>query len=82
MTVDQDPLIQADFIKRRARMLPTAARYETLLNLPSGADLGGGSLVAGLINAQFAPILGSSTGRVERWRNSRRFGLSVSVPFV
>lgn len=40
MTVGQDPLGKADFIKHRARMLPTGARYETLLNLPSGADLG------------------------------------------
>jgi type I restriction enzyme M protein len=40
VTVGQNPLIQADFIKHRARMLPTAARYETLLDLPSGADLG------------------------------------------
>jgi type I restriction enzyme M protein len=34
------PLTAADFKKRRALMLPMEARYDTLLALPKGADLG------------------------------------------
>jgi type I restriction enzyme M protein len=40
------PLVKGDFIKRRALMLPEAARYDTLLNLPSGASLGGALVAA------------------------------------
>jgi type I restriction enzyme M protein len=40
-TMPKRPLVKGDFIKRRALMLPEAARYDTLLNLPSGASLGG-----------------------------------------
>ena len=40
-TSPKRPLVKGDFIKRRALMLPEAARYDTLLNLPSGASLGG-----------------------------------------
>jgi type I restriction enzyme M protein len=39
-TSPKRPLVKGDFIKRRALMLPEAARYDTLLNLPSGASLG------------------------------------------
>ena len=54
------PLGKADFIKRRALILPEAARYDTLLNLPSGADLGA-ALVAAMnaIEADFPPLSGS-----------------------
>src|SRR5688572_11831160 len=38
-TIPKRPLVKADFIKRRALMLPEAARYDTLLTLPSGASL-------------------------------------------
>src|SRR5215813_4862863 len=34
------PLTVADFKKRRALMLPTEARYDTLLALPKGENLG------------------------------------------
>lgn len=33
------PLNKADFIKRRALMLPEVSRYDTLLKLPSGASV-------------------------------------------
>jgi type I restriction enzyme M protein len=39
-------LASADFKKRRALMLPEAARYETLLALPKGADLGAALVTA------------------------------------
>src|SRR5512136_3041442 len=33
-------LVKGDFIKRRALMLPEQARYDTLLKLPTGTNLG------------------------------------------
>jgi type I restriction enzyme M protein len=54
------PLGKADFIKRRALLLPEEARYDTLLNLPSSANLGA-ALVAAMnaIEADFPPLQGS-----------------------
>jgi type I restriction enzyme M protein len=43
-TMPKRPLSKADFIKRRALMLPEAARYDTLLKLSSGANLGAAQL--------------------------------------
>src|SRR5579863_4953999 len=34
------PLVKQDFIKRRALMLPKEARYDELLKLPKGTNLG------------------------------------------
>ncbi len=34
------PLVKGDFIRRRALMLPEKARYDELLRLPKGANLG------------------------------------------
>jgi hypothetical protein len=34
------PLIQADFLKRRALMLPKEARYDEILKRPKGSNLG------------------------------------------
>jgi type I restriction enzyme M protein len=64
------PLGKADFIKRRALMLPEAARYDTLLNLPSSASLGG-ALVAAMnaIEANFPPLLGSLPKDYDRFDN-------------
>jgi type I restriction enzyme M protein len=64
------PLVKGDFIKRRALMLPEAARYDTLLNLPSGASLGG-ALVAAMnaIEADFAPLQGSLPKDYDRFDN-------------
>ena len=51
-------------------MLPEAARYDTLLNLPSGASLGG-ALVAAMnaIEADFAPLQGSLPKDYDRFDN-------------
>ena len=58
--IPKRPLGKADFIKRRALLLPEAARYDNLLNLPSGADLGG-ALIAAMtaVEADFPPLSGS-----------------------
>lgn len=53
------PLVKADFIKRRALMLPEEARFETLLNLPEGGNLGK-ALEAAMdaVERDFPPLLG------------------------
>jgi type I restriction enzyme M protein len=40
------PLMKQDFIRRRALMLPEGARYDDLLDLTSGANLGGALVAA------------------------------------
>ncbi|WP_295585591.1 type I restriction-modification system subunit M [uncultured Lamprocystis sp.] len=53
------PLIQADFKKRRAMLLPPEARFDALLRLPKDANLGA-ALVSAMhaIEAEFAPLVG------------------------
>lgn len=55
----QRALTSADFKRRRALMLPEAARYESLLALPSGSELGN-ALVEAMrsIEAEFEPLQG------------------------
>ncbi len=69
-TMPKRPLVKADFIKRRALMLPEAARYDTLMSLPSGASLGG-ALVASMnaIEADFPPLQGSLPKDYDRFDN-------------
>jgi len=69
-TMPKRPLGNADFIKRRALMLPAAARYDTLLNLPSGTSLGG-VLVAAMnaIEADFPPLQSSLPNNYDRFDN-------------
>lgn len=43
------PLVKADFLKRRAMMLPKSAQFDELLKLPKGANLG-----EALVNAMTA----------------------------
>ena len=53
------PLGKADFIKRRALMLPEPARYDTLLRLPSETNLGSALVDAmNAIEADFEPLAG------------------------
>ena len=51
--------VAADFVRRRALMLPPQAHYKQLLALPKGSDLGA-ALVAAMnaIEADFEPLLG------------------------
>ena len=69
-TMPKRPLSKADFIKRRALMLPEAARYDTLLQLPSGASLGA-ALVAAMdaIEADFPPLVGQLPREYDRFEN-------------
>lgn len=64
------PLGKADFIKRRALMLPEAARYDTLLKLPSGANLGAALVDAmNAIEADFEPLAGQLPKDYDRFEN-------------
>jgi type I restriction enzyme M protein len=53
------PLNKADFLKRRALMLPKEARYDELMRLPKGGDFGA-ALVAAMnaIEREFEPLAG------------------------
>ena len=52
------PVTAADFKKRRALMLPVEARYNTLLALPKGANLGDALVKAmDAIERDFEPLL-------------------------
>ena len=52
-------LIQADFLKRRALMLPEEARYDQILKLPKGSHLGTALVEAmDAIERSFEPLLG------------------------
>jgi type I restriction enzyme M protein len=63
-------LVKADFLKRRALMLPEPARYDALLRLPKGGDLGA-ALVAAMdaIEAQFEPLQGQLPRDYEKFGN-------------
>ena len=53
------PLIQADFLKRRALMLPPEARYDEIRKLPKGAKLGTALVEAmDAIEKSFEPLAG------------------------
>lgn len=69
-TMPKRPLTKADFIKRRALMLPESARYDTLLNLPAGANLGAALVTAmNAIEADFPPLQGSLPKDYDRFDN-------------
>jgi len=64
------PLVKGDFIKRRALMLPEAARYDSLLRLPSGANLGAALVDAmNAIEADFEPLAGQLPKDYDRFEN-------------
>jgi len=64
------PLVKGDFIKRRALMLPEAARYDALLKLPSGANLGAALVDAmNAIEADFEPLAGQLPKDYDRFDN-------------
>lgn len=64
------PLVKGDFIKRRALMLPEAARYDALLKLPSGANLGTALVDAmNAIEADFEPLAGQLPKDYDRFDN-------------
>jgi type I restriction enzyme M protein len=62
------PLVEADFRRRRALMLPEAARYNTLLNLPKDGNLGAaltGAMEA--VETAFPPLAGQLPKDYERF---------------
>src|SRR6266576_4258033 len=55
--IPKRPLTAADFKKRRALMLPKEARYDELLKLPKGADLGAALVKAmNAVERDFTPL--------------------------
>jgi type I restriction enzyme M protein len=53
------PLVKADFVKRRAMMLPKEAQFDELLKLPKDANLGEALVDAmNTIEAEFEPLAG------------------------
>ncbi|MDO8786918.1 MAG: N-6 DNA methylase [Sulfuritalea sp.] len=64
------PLVKGDFIKRRALMLPEIARYDHLLKLPSGANLGAALVEAmNAIEADFEPLANQLPKDYDRFDN-------------
>lgn len=64
------PLVKGDFIKRRALMLPEIARYDHLLKLPSGANLGTALVEAmNAIEADFEPLANQLPKDYDRFEN-------------
>jgi type I restriction enzyme M protein len=64
------PITKAHFVSRRALMLPKMARYDELLRLPSGSDLGT-ALVAAMdaIEKDFEPLSGQLPKDYEKFDN-------------
>ena len=53
------PLIEADFTRRRALMLPESARYDVLLKMPKDGNLGAAVTAAmETVEAHFPPLAG------------------------
>ena len=64
------PLVKGDFLKRRALMLPEVARYDHLLKLPSGKNLGAALVDAmNAIEADFEPLAGQLPKDYDRFEN-------------
>jgi type I restriction enzyme M protein len=64
-------LVKADFVKRRALMLPDKARYDAILQLPKGTNLGK-ALIAAMdaIEAEFEPLKSQLPREYDRFENS------------
>lgn len=64
------PLVKSDFVKRRALMLPKEARYDELLKLPKGANLGTALVEAmNAIERDFEPLVGQLPKDYEKFGN-------------
>ncbi|WP_026842202.1 type I restriction-modification system subunit M [Citrifermentans bremense] len=64
------PLVKGDFIKRRALMLPDSARYEYLIKLPAGTNLGSALVDAmNAIEEDFEPLRGQLPKEYDRFDN-------------
>lgn len=64
------PLVEADFTRRRAMMLPEKARYDTLLKLEKGADLGAAlNKAMDAVEQHFPPLAGQLPKDYARFDN-------------
>jgi type I restriction enzyme M protein len=64
------PLVKQDFIKRRALMLPTEARYDELLALPKGTNLGAALVEAmNAVEREFKPLENQLPKDYEKFEN-------------
>jgi type I restriction enzyme M protein len=64
------PLVKQDFIRRRALMLPKEARYDELLKLPKGANLGTALVEAmNAIERDFEPLLNQRPRDYDKFEN-------------
>jgi type I restriction enzyme M protein len=64
------PLVMSDFKKRRALMLPKEARYDELLKLPKGTNLGAALVEAmNAIERDFEPLQGQLPKDYEKFGN-------------
>jgi type I restriction enzyme M protein len=65
------PPIKADFVKRRALMLPKEARYDELLKLPKGTDLGAALVKAmDAVEKDFEPLRGQLPKDYTKFENT------------
>lgn len=63
-------LVKADFLKKRALQLPPEARYDTLLQLPTGANLGAAIVKAmDAIERDFEPLKGQLPKDYDKFAN-------------
>jgi type I restriction enzyme M protein len=63
--------IKADFLKRRALLLPKAARYDELLKLPKGSNLGTALVEAmNAIERDFEPLLNQLPKEYDKFENN------------
>ena len=64
-------LVKGDFLKRRALMLPKEARYDELLKLPKGTNLGTALVEAmNAIERDFEPLLNQLPKDYEKFESS------------
>ena len=64
------PLIEADFTRRRALMLPEGTRYDQLLEKPKDGNLGGAiSSAMEAVEKQFPPLAGQLPKEYERFED-------------
>jgi type I restriction enzyme M protein len=64
------PLVKGDFLKRRALKLPPEARYDTLLALPTGGNLGAAIVNAmDAIERDFEPLKGQLPKDYDKFEN-------------
>ena len=68
--IPERALIEADFTRRRALMLPEAARYDVLLEMPKDGNLGGAVTAAmEAVEAHFPPLAGQLPKDYERFED-------------